>query len=482
MPCSVEFLQLFQERGFPHPVRRSFPAWKANIQDVEIRPTSAALSQLPWQATRTEDSELPRDSYLPWKPGSLLNQFPVQPVRVDLLAQTDLKALEKLAASPDDPGLAARARQRVNFLRHQATGIVQGESCLELPALPADRALAAAEVLQTMRRGHVEGGWEFLRTALRQGWEPTPAQARELGGHTLAAVQNVRDYGSGHEEAGLGLDCLIEVQSRVPRSMPADFFPEAAELVFRGQGEYPLHLDREQVQWLVQSDTPEKLLGQMLSQPDGPGTGAAVVALASFFGLQTSPQLSERFQTALRPLLGISVEDPEVAEVLDRERQSQLNRNANRMTELPHAQRLELIADSLALSRGLPGKRTGELGKFEELLVPAILQSQANRYDLGRPEPSYALAASKALVQQSLPEELWKQGAEALQSLLQESPDRFLAWDRFVEGLQAQPDDPRQALQNLQLGLKQAARGNAVGVGTDAVKIGGTRLKVRTRS
>lgn len=464
-------------------MRRSFPAWRANITSVEIRPTSAASPLLPWQALKPDETGLPQDSFLPWKPGSLLIQPLLQPARVDLLAQTDLKALEKLASSPDDPGLAVRARQRLSFLRHQATGIVEGEALLELPALPADRSLAATEVLQTMRRGHVEGGWEFLRTALRQGWEPTAAQARELAGHTLAAVQNTRDYGSGHEQAGLGLDCLIEVQSRVPGSMPADFFPEAAELVFRGSGEYPLHFEREQVQWLVQSDTPEKLLGQMLSHPDGPGTGAAVVALAGFFGLLTSPELSQRFQTAARPLLeGKPPEDPKLAEVLDRMREGLLNRNVNQMSGLPHAERLQLIAENLKLSRGLPGERSGDLGKFEELLPPAILRSEASRYDLGRPEASYALAASKALVQLSLPEELWPQGAETLKSLLQSNPDRFQAWDSFVDGLQAHPDDPVRALQNLQLGLKDAARGHAVGLGTEAVRIGSTRLKVRTRS
>lgn len=452
------------------------------MTDVEIRPTSAASPRLPWQAPKPDETGLPQDSFLPWKPGSLLIQSLLQPARVDLLAQTDLKALEKLASDPDDPGLAARARQRLSFLRHQATGIVEGQSLLELPALPADRALAAAEVLQTMRRGHVEGGWEFLRTALRQGWEPTPAQAHELGGHTLAAVQNARDYDSGHEEVGLGFDCMVEVQSRVPRSMPADFFSEAAELVFRGSGEYPLHLERERVQWLVQSDTPERLLAQMLNQPDTPGTGAAIVALSSFFGLQTSPELSEHFQTAVRPLLeGKPPEDPQLAEVLDRMREGLLNRNVNTMGSMPHAQRLELIAENLKLSRGLDEDRSGDLGKFAELLPPAI-SSEASRYDLGRPEASYALAASKALVQLSLPEELWPQGAEALKELLASSPDRFQAWDTFVEGLQAHPDEPVRALQNLQLGLKDAARSNAVGLGTEAVRIGSTRLKVRTRS
>ncbi len=163
-------------------------------------------------------------------------------------------------------------------------------------------------------------------------------------------------------------------------------------------------------------------------------------------------------------------------------RESLLNRNVNQMSGLPHAERLQLIAENLKLSRGLPGERKGELGKFEELLPPAILQSEASRYDLCRPEASYALAASKALVQLSLPEELWPQGAEALKGLLQSNPDRFQAWDAFVEGLQSHPDDLARGLQKLQLGLKDAARGNAVGLGTEAVRIGSTRLKVHTRS
>lgn len=322
--------------------------------------------------------------------------------------------------------------------------------------------------------------------AIQNGWAPSPEMASGLADGVLEDLSRVcQGQQKGPHPASL--EMMIEMQSRAPGSIPADFFSRAGALTFESQGPGRLKLPEDHSHWLVVQYGPDRLVDQLAAEvaagPLKPGSQTAVLALRSYLPNHLDERLEKRFFQTLKPLLPHPGGSPELENLLRGYRNRLQNEARWEIEQSPQADRLARLQEIVSVSKAQTDDPAdaATAAQLAQLLSQKRDFPELSIHQVGEGRRDQAQSSTVALVQQALPPEHRAAGYEAMGTLLHQHKDVFTAWTRFLEALSG--TDPLAGLVDARLGVAQKAeKTSGINLSPGAVHVGGVRLRTRNQS